>query len=196
MASLDLKLNSKKIEGLVEMVKNGDHEAFSELYDMFVDPLYRYIYFRVKNDDVEDLLETVFLKVWENINKYKKDKKSGFSAWIFRIAHNLVVDHYRSMKSKEFFELSINVPDYKREHNPIKSTQHVFNKDVLKIALSKIKKRYQEIIIYKFINELSNKEIADILDKSEGSLRILQFRALQSLRKELEILGVDASHFV
>ncbi len=196
MASVELKDRSKEVDNLVLLVKKGDHDAFSKLYDIFVDPLYRYIYFRVNQDDVEDLLETVFLKVWENVKKYKKDKKSSFSSWVFRIAHNLVVDYYRSAKIRDYSELKISVPDYKREHNPIKVTQETFNKNVLKGALSKIKKSYQDVLVYKFINELSNREISEILKKSEGSLRILQFRALKALRKELEIMGVDAKNFM
>lgn len=196
MASGDLKKRAGEIEGLVIRVKKGDHDAFSELYDIFVDPLYRYIYFRVDKDDVEDLLEMVFLKVWENIQKYKRSRKNQFSSWIFRITHNLVVDYYRTLKPKDVSELPVNIPDYKREHNPIRQTEDVMTSEILKIALEKLKKRYREIIIYKFVNELSNKEIAQILKKSEGSLRILQFRALKALRKELEIMGVNYSSFL
>lgn len=186
----ELKERAEEIEELVALVKNGDHAAFSTLYDIFVDPLHRYIYFRVNVDDVEDLLEIVFLKVWENIDKYR-DEKASFSAWIFRIAHNLVVDYYRKSKDRENVELHVNIPDYKREHNPLKNIENELNKGVLREALLGLKKHYQEIIIYKFVNDFSNSEIAKIMGKTEGSLRILQFRALKALRRELVDKGIN-----
>jgi RNA polymerase sigma-70 factor (ECF subfamily) len=188
---VDDGVNEKKaeIEKLVLRVKEGDQEAFAELYNTFVDRIYRYVYYRVKVEDAEDLVGTVFLKAWENIWKYKA-KKGSFSSWIFRIAHNLVIDYYRASKDVDFEELKIDIPSYKREHNPIGVVEQGFDVEVLKCALKKIKKTYQEVIIYKFINELSNAEIALILKKSEGSLRILQHRALKALKVELEEMNI------
>ncbi len=190
MGSGELNNRKEEIENLVESVKDGDHDAFSKLYDIFVDYIYKYVYFRVKSADAEDLVVTVFLKVWENIHKYKA-KKSSFSSWIFKVAHNLVVDYYRNSKDKNFDELSIDVPSQDREHNPIKNIERGLDQKVLKQALRKIKKNYQDIIIYKFIHEFTNAEIAQILKKSEGSLRILQHRALKALKRELEEIGID-----
>ena len=190
--SLDKPTISKEeIEDLVLASQAGDHDAFSKIYDVFIDKIYRYVYFRVNADDAEDLVETVFLKVWENLKKYKKKEKTYFSSWIFRIAHNLVVDHYRSYKNIDSLELNIQIPDENRQHNPIKNAQNTFDQDTLRRAIANLKKNYQQILIHKFINELSNKEIADILNKSEGSLRILQFRALKALKKELKQMGFE-----
>ena len=191
MASGDLKNRKEEIEVLVKASQDGDHDAFSELYDIFIDPIYRYVYFRVNAENAEDLVEIVFLKVWENIQKYKKKKKIYFSSWIFKIAHNLVVDHYRSHKDIGSLELNIQIPDQNRQHNPIKSTQNILNQKTLKFAINKLKKSHQQILIYKFINEFSNREIAELLKKSEGSLRILQFRALKALKKELKDIGFE-----
>ncbi len=179
-----------KIEEFVIPAQQGDQEAFGKIYDLLVDQIYRYVYYRVQGEEVEDIVETVFLKVWENIRQYKPQKKS-FSAWVFRIAHNLVVDHYRASKDRVYDQLDPELPDQSRQHNPIKSVQSTFDNEVLKRALGKMKKQYRDIILYKFINELSNYEIAEILGKSEGSLRILQFRALKILKKELEDMGVN-----
>ena len=189
MAASSLKDRVKEIEALVVKSQKGDHDAFADLYEIFIDPIYRYVFYRVKSFDAEDLVETVFLKVWQNIRQYKPKKKS-FSAWIFRIAHNLVVDYYRAAKSQQIDELSTEIPTNDREHNPIGKAEQSFDQEILKTALSKLKKNYQEIVIYKFINDFSNQEIAEILKKSEGSIRILQFRALKALRRELEEIGV------
>ncbi len=191
MAGKDLKSRQKEIEDLVLKAQGGDQDAFAKIYDIFVDPIYRYVFYRVNDGEAEDLVGTIFLKVWEHIQKYKQGVHP-FSAWIFRIAHNLVVDHYRSAKDRNYEDLDLNleVPDMKREHNPIRMTESAMHQEVLKMALLKLKKPYQEILIHKFINDLSNQEIANILRKSEGSLRILQFRALKALRQELHDMGV------
>lgn len=191
MAKSELGKRKVEIEGLVKEAQDGSHDSFAKVYDIFIDPIYRYVFYRVKAVDAEDIVETVFLKVWEHLGKYKVSEKSSFSAWIFRIAHNLVVDYYRSTKNKGVDELLETIPDKKREHNPIDMTQQGLDRGVVKKAIFKLKKNYQEIIIYKFINDLSNKEIANILKRSEGSVRILQFRALKALKFELEDLGVN-----
>lgn len=190
MPEEESKNQDSAIEKFVILAQNGEQEAFGKIYDLLVDQIYRYVYYRVQGEDVEDIVETVFLKTWENIKQYKAQKKS-FSAWVFRIAHNLVVDHYRAFKDRVYEQLDPELPDHSRQHNPIKMAQANFNNDVLKRALSKMKKQYRDIILYKFINELSNSEIAEILGKSEGSLRILQFRALKILKQELENFGVS-----
>jgi RNA polymerase sigma-70 factor, ECF subfamily len=192
MALTDLGENKELIEKLVDGVKDGDHEAFSKLYDIFADHVYKYVYYRVKSDDAQDIVEIVFLKIWENINKYNP-KKGIFASWVFRIAHNLIIDHYRSFKDKEYEELKIDIPTYDREHNPIKSTEKALNNVYLKRAISKLKVAYRDIIVYKFINEFSNFEIAELMGKSEGSLRILQHRALKALQKEFKEMGIDYS---
>lgn len=189
MTGENLNDRAKEISELVSRVQKGDMDAFSKLYDIFVDPIYRYVFYKVKSVEVEDIVETVFLRVWQNVKQYKA-KQGSFSSWIFRIAHNLVVDYYRKSKEKETLELDIRIADSQRQHNPIRIAEDSLDQHVLKVGLTKLKKVHQEILIYKFINDLSNKEISRILRKSEGSIRILQFRALKALKVELERMGV------
>ncbi len=186
----EINAKRERIEVLVREVKNGSHDAFSELYDIFIDAIYRYVFYRVKNEDSEDLTETVFLKVWENIKSYKEKKDTYFSSWIFRIAHNVVVDYYRASKDRMVSEIDISIPDMDREHNPLRKIEKHLDQEVLRSALNRLKKGYQDILIYKFINDLSNAEIAEVLGQSEGSIRILQFRALKALKQEFEQMGV------
>jgi RNA polymerase sigma-70 factor, ECF subfamily len=190
MIKKESKNKNEEVESLVILAQDGDTDAFSKIYDVFVDQIYKYIFYRVKNEDAEDLVENVFLKVWENIRQYKPKQKS-FSAWVFRIAHNLVIDYYRATRDKDLEILDETLPDHTREHNPIRVVEGKLDNQFLKIALFKLKKQYQEIIVYKFINEFSNTEIAELIGKSEGSLRILQFRALKALKKELNEMGVS-----
>lgn len=187
--SKDLKDRKEEIEALVKKVQAGDKEAFTPLYDIYADPLYRYIYYKVNRGDAEDILETVFLKVWENFSSFDS-KKGNFTSWIYRIAHNLIVDYYRASSKRETMELDVNLKDEKRSHNPIDVTESVLNSETLKLSLDKLKPRYRDILIYKFINQLDNKEISQLINQSEGSVRILQFRALKALRKVLEKKGI------
>jgi len=180
---------SKEIEKLVKKSQKGDAEAFAQLYEHFVNPIYRYIFFKVKKEDVEDLTETLFLKAWENIKKYRKKKNTTFKSWIFRIAHNLVVDHYRL--TREHSSLDPRLKETRREANPIERADLTLNNENLKEAIGKLKKSYQQVIILKFINEFSNEEISKTLKKSEGSVRILQFRALKALRHTMEDMGIS-----
>lgn len=178
----------EQLDALVKDAQQGKTEAFEKLYNAFVDKIYRYIYYRTNKEDALDLCETVFLKVWENIKSYKTGRKY-FSPWIYRIAHNIVVDHYRM--SKETAELSYEIPMEDREQDPMKLTENKLNNDVLMEAVSQLKEKYREVIILKYVNDLSNREIARIMKRTEGNLRILKFRALKSLKQILKDMGVD-----
>lgn len=173
----------EELDNLVRKAQDGGTEAFESLYNAFIDQIYRYIYYRTDREDALDLTETVFLKVWENIKSYKSGRKY-FSAWIYRIAHNVVVDHYRL--NKETVELSYDLPDEDRENDPLRVAEKSLNNEMLMKAVSKLKKKYQQIIILKYINDLDNREIARIMRRTEGNLRILKFRALRALRQILE----------
>lgn len=190
-----LKYNKDKIENLVLLSQKGDCEAFGQIYDVFIDAIYRYMYYRVKDEEVEDLVEVVFLKAWENIGKYKKGKHS-FSSWLFRIAHNLVVDFYRSKEVRgetvpldEALEETLQ--SYRREHKPVALAEMRFNNDILMKALGTLKKAHYDFIVLKFINQLSNEEISQIMEKSESALRVLQFRALKDLKTVLTAFDFD-----
>ncbi|MBI5152134.1 RNA polymerase sigma factor [Candidatus Peregrinibacteria bacterium] len=191
----------KEIEKLALQAQKGDSAAFGKLYDIFAESIYRYVFFRVSNEqDAADLTETVFLKAWENLHQYRavrlrrtqahtnSSPTNSFSAWIFRIAHNLVIDHYRLGKQIE--ELTEDYMDERVGHHPIEKAEQALSSDNLKRALTGLKENYRQIIVLKYINDLSNEEIADVLKKNEGSVRILQFRALKALKKILEEMGV------
>lgn len=183
----NFSLDNKQIEQLVQEAQNGDVEAFGKLYDLYVDPLYRYIFFRIGKEDALDMTENVFLKVWQSLKSYKVGS-FRFSAWIFRIAHNAVVDFYRL--HKQDLPLDFDLPETKRSHDPIALTEQKLSQEVLQKAMAKLSKKYQQIITLKYINELDNEEIARILNRSEGSLRILKFRALKALKKILVSMNI------
>ncbi len=190
MEHRSLSTEKREIERLVKKAQAGDEEAFSKLYDIFINPLYRYVYFRCNGTDPDDLLTTIFVKIWSNLSKYKPT--ASFTSWAFRIAHNVVIDFYRvnSHAMQNTAPLNEDEKDTKRENITSHAAELGFNREILKKALLKLKEKHQQIIILKFLNELSNEEIAEITGKSVSSLRILQFRALRILRRSLQEMGI------
>jgi RNA polymerase sigma-70 factor (ECF subfamily) len=167
---------------LVRLAQQGDQEMFARLYDAYVDRIYRYIYFRVADDDiVEDITSQVFLKVWENLGTYQASQ-SPFMAWLYRIAHNAVIDHYRTKKvavaldDVKPMELSQNDEVDDKLDRQIQSQE-------LRKALKTLTEEQQQVLILKFVGGLSTTEIAQQLGKQQGAVRALQMRGLQGLAK-------------
>ncbi|MBI2638874.1 sigma-70 family RNA polymerase sigma factor [Candidatus Peregrinibacteria bacterium] len=187
MQSQKPQLTDPEIEALVGKSQRGDSESFGKIYDLFVGPIYRYLYYRVGAEEAEDLTELVFLKTWESIRSYRPKRR--FSAWLFRIAHNITVDFYRSNHFKD--ELSEDIPDLRIEANSIERAHRHFDQQILGQAMKELKDHYRQILILKYMNDLSNEEIAQIMGRSQAALRILQFRALKSLKRVLEKMGIS-----
>lgn len=188
METKSLKNRQAEIELMVKNAQHGDTASFAKLYDCYISPIYRYVYYKVKQEDALDITESVFLKVWENLKLYRR-RKGGFSAWIFKIAHNMVVDHYRFQRQHISIE-DMNIVDESSNADPSLRAERVLNNNNLRKALSKLKKPHQQIIILRYINGFEIAEIAEIMKKSEGSIRILKFRALQILKKILEEMNI------
>lgn len=173
----------KELGPLVERAQKGDTEAFGQIYDALVKPVYRYIYYRVDKHIAEDLTEETFLKTWKNLSKYKAGKHP-FSAWVFRIAHNLICDYYR--KNETPSEIHENIEDTKIDASPSHKINLKLNEVRLRKAINRLPENYQQVILLKYINEEENAVIAKVIGKTEGAVRTLQFRALEKLRGLLE----------
>lgn len=174
---------------LLYRTKRNDKQAFIKAYDLYIDQLYRFIYFKVgSREEAEDLCSAVFLKTWNYIldNGIKNEKT--LKALLYKIARNLIIDHYRKVKGKENVSLDNGAGAQIMDEAPAAGQNVDLKIDlmVLETKLPELKDEYREIIILRFINELSIKEIAEILNKSKGNVRVLIFRALNAL-KELMI---------
>lgn len=177
-----MNIQQSQIDRLIEETQKGNTKAFGEVYDLYFPQIHKYIYYKVAKDQVDDLVGTVFIKAWTNIKKYKKGS-FPFSSWLYRIAHNAVVDHYRT--HREFYELEEKIADDDRL-SPQAFAEKQLNGERVHQALRKLNKNYQEVILLKFMNELSNEEVAEAMQTNEGNVRTLQFRALKKMREVLE----------
>jgi len=176
------------IEGLVKKAQGGDTDAFALIYDEYFEHVYRYIYYRVEKSEVEDIVAQVFMRAWDNLGRFQF-KGASFGAWLFKIAHNLIVDKYRAHRS--IAEIPLDLADDREASDPRYVTQGKLNQLVLKKALNELSDIYRQVVILKFINGFSNQEIAEILKRREGNVRILQFRALRELKGVLQKMGYE-----
>lgn len=168
-----------EIAGLVEKAITGNFAAFGELYDIFIDRIYRYVFYQVKDKmTAEDITEEVFLKAWKAIRSCKGREKT-FSSWLYRIAHNHMINTLRSMKKFTPLE-EVEIYDPKQEIGA-----EIEHQELLK-TLDCLPEKQKQIIVLKFIEGLDNREIGKIMGKSEGAIRITQMRALSALRLKLE----------
>lgn len=166
---------------LVRRAIRGDEEAFARLYDGYVERVYRFVYFRVSDDTVtEDLVSQVFLKAWQSLDRYKVGS-APFIAWLYAIARNLVIDHYRSKRETVPLEEAVALPSDMQ--SPDEEVQLQFDLEAMRDALQALSADQQQVLILKYIAGLPNPDIAKIMHKNEGTIRGLQMRGLQTLAK-------------
>lgn len=169
---------------LVRHAKSSNSEAFAELYDACVERVYRYIYFRVTDDVVtEDLTSQVFLKAWENLDRYQTGS-SPFVAWLYTIARNLVIDFYRTPKSSVPLDEVTALPA--KEQSPVEEVELRFSLQAMRDGLQALTEDQQQVLILKYIAGLPNENIAKMMNRREGAVRALQMRALQTLSKYMK----------
>lgn len=166
-----------EIKNLVNKAVKGSHEAFGQLYRFFVKRIYRYVFYQVGDKmTAEDITADVFFKALDHIDSCE-GKEATFQAWLYRIAHNCVIDYFRSRNR----QLSLESEIYHLKQDPDKRME---SRELIDIV-SKLPTNQRQIIILKFIAGLSNREIGKVLGKNAGAVRIMQMRALLSLRKKL-----------
>lgn len=178
------QVHDAHFKALIHKAKEGDPDAFGLLYEEYLTPIYRFIMLRVRNKaDAEELSQTTFLKAWNGIHSFE-DQGKPFLSWLYTVARNTVIDYWKKKKDvhiesdEPYFE---SLPDHVADPHA-----QAFSHEqgaLLKEALRTLTPDQQEIIVLKFIEERTNKEISDITGKTEDAIRQLQFRALKSLRE-------------
>jgi RNA polymerase sigma-70 factor (ECF subfamily) len=169
----------------VDRAQQGDRAALEELYLIHFDRIYSYLHMTVGNKhDAEDLTTQTFLKMLESIGRFRW-QSAPFSAWLFRIAHNLSMDHFRARRRWQPEE---EVPEPIGSEEPsaeLAAMQSIGRQSMLEL-IEKLSPEQQQVLTLKFVFNFGNGEVATILGKTEGAVKSLQHRALASLQKQLE----------
>jgi RNA polymerase sigma-70 factor, ECF subfamily len=173
------------VRKLVERAQKGDRAAIEELYLIHFDRIYSYLHMTVGNrHDAEDLTTQTFLKMLESIGRFRW-QAAPFSAWLFRIAHNLSMDHFRSRRRWQPEE---DVPEPHGSEEPsaeLEAMQSIGRQSMLEL-IDTLSPEQQQVLTLKFVFNFPNADIAKILDKTEGAIKSLQHRALASLQKQIQ----------
>ncbi len=172
---------------LIERAQHGEHKAFGALYDAYLSRIYRFVLLRVgRRPDAEDITHQVFLSAWQSIERYEY-RGVPFSSWLYRIASNAVIDHYRTRRSHLSLDVVAEeaVADLTDGSRTLDDAREV---EFLKTILTKLDPDQQSVLIMKFVDDLSTKEIAEALEKSPGAIRVIQHRALRQLKKHVDAL--------
>jgi len=176
--------STEHVRELVARGQQGDRDALEELYLIHFDRIYSYLHVSVGNrHDAEDLTTQTFLKMLEKIGTFKW-QSAPFSAWLFRIAHNLAMDHFRAGRRWQPEE---EVPEPPGEEEPsaeLVAMRTIGRESMLKL-IDHLSPEQQQVLTLKFVFNLPNAEVATILDKTEGAIKSLQHRALVSLQKQI-----------
>src|SRR5438046_1083344 len=176
--------SSAEMRRLVERAQVGDRSALEERYLLHFDRIYSYLHMTVGNrHDAEDLTTQTFLKMLESITKFRWGS-APFSAWLFRIAHNLAMDHFRASRRWQPEE---DVPQPPGETEPsaeAQALQSIGRQSMLEL-IENLSQEQQQVLTLKFVFNFPNAEVATILGKTEGAVKSLQHRALVSLQKHI-----------
>ncbi len=179
-----------KDKQVLSKLKSRDKEAFIKVYDDNVKDIHRFVYFKIGGrEEANDLTSMIFLKAWNHIqNKTLEDAKT-LRALLYKIARNAIIDYYRETGNK--VTASLDDEDNRLEiadegENPQERLDRTADLELIKSKLPLLKEEYREIIIMKFISDLSLKEIAEISGKNKGNIRVLLHRSLNALRELVE----------
>ena len=176
--------STDNVRRLVERAQQGDRDALEELYLIHFDRIYSYLHMSVGNKhDAEDLTTQTFLKMLESIKRFRW-QSAPFSAWLFRIAHNLAMDHFRARRRWQPEE---EVPEPRDSEEPsaeFEAMQSIGRQSMMEL-IDKLSPEQQQVLTLKFVFNFPNADVATILEKTEGAIKSLQHRALASLQKQI-----------
>ena len=169
-------------DAIVDQARSGDADAFATLYDVYAPRVYRFLIVRVREPaDAEDLLQQVFIKTIQALPRYES-RGLPFAAWLFKIAQNVVVDFHRSHRETETLDAALRAGS---GSDPELEAQLGADQEHVRMALDRLTAPQREVLIYRFFAGLDTAEIGRAMGKREGTVRALQFRALESMRATL-----------
>jgi RNA polymerase sigma-70 factor (ECF subfamily) len=174
-----------KEEDVLVLASKGDKDAFGMLYERYTERIFNYVYYRTGNvHDAEDLTARVFQRAMNHIRNYT-DRGVPFSAWLYRIAHNLVANWHRDRSRKQEIPIDdLPVLPAKGDH-PETALVRTEEQDALLRLIRRLPSERQNLLILKFVENMSNTEIGQIMGRSEGAVKSLYHRTLLALRDEI-----------
>jgi RNA polymerase sigma-70 factor (ECF subfamily) len=176
--------STQHVRKLVERAQRGERAALEELYLIHFDRIYSYLHVSVGNrHDAEDLTTQTFLKMLESIGRFRW-QSAPFSAWLFRIAHNLAMDHFRARRRWQPEE-EVPEPEGAAESSAEDAALHSIGRKSMLELIENLSLEQQQVLMLKFLFNFSNGEAGTVLGKTEGAVKSLQHRALASLQKQL-----------
>ena len=179
-----MTLDDDAIQRLVEASQRGDPEAFGSLFDVYHGPVYRYVAARVGPNDAEDLAQLVFVKALEALPRYES-RGVPFGGWLFKLARNVVIDHVRTRREMAPLDLLVERPH--PDDGPDELAVLRQELDSVAHSLRRLTPEQREAIELRFFAGLSAKEAAVAMNRQEGTIRGLQFRAIAALRRDLGV---------
>ena len=178
------KDSTAQVRKLVERAQAGERDALEELYLIHFDRIYSYLHMTVGNrHDAEDLTTQTFLKMLESIGRFHW-QSAPFSAWLFRIAHNLSMDHFRANRRWQPEEEVPEPPDSAERSAEDEALQSIGRQSMMSL-IDTLSPEQQQVLTLKFVFNFANGDVATILEKTEGAIKSLQHRALVSLQKQI-----------
>ena len=170
-------------ESLVRRAQKHDEEAFSQLYEANFNKVYRYLVLRIgAGEEAEDITQQVFINALQSISSYQW-KGAPFTAWLYRIAHNQMVDYLRRRDRR--ITVPIDDLDLKADDDPVRTTENVMDMEMFQRASQNLTESQREVISLRFSSDLPIAEVARIMGKSPGAVKALQHSAVASLRKAM-----------
>jgi len=177
-----------KERNLFSRLKKKDKDAFIEAYDLYVNDIHRFVYFKIGHkEEANDLTSIIFLKTWEYIKNNSLTDSRTLRALLYKVARTSIIDYYRQNQTVS------SIDDENHPIDVIDDSQSVIEQislnsdlEIIRKKLPELKIEYREVIIMRFINDLELEEIAEVTGKSKGNVRVLLFRALKALRELIE----------
>lgn len=182
--------HGKKIQEkiLLARAQNNDPEAYGEIFSLYVDRIYRFVFFKVSSrEEAEDITSDVFLRVWQYISTQQKEVKN-LNALLYQSARNSVIDFYRKKAQVEMVnqeDILKSIED-KRQQNLLLQIEITTDIERVTHVLKTLKDEYKDVILLRYVEELSIHEISVIFNKSRGAVRVLLHRAIKILREKLQ----------
>ncbi|MBE0428755.1 MAG: sigma-70 family RNA polymerase sigma factor [Thermoleophilia bacterium] len=180
------KPEKHKLKKLAQRAQKGNAEAFGQIYDQLHNQVYAYVLRQVRSrTDAEDIVAEIFLSAWRNMDRFDW-KDAGLEPWLFRIARNSVIDHFRRVGRSRESGLGEEIKERASGETVEDAAETAWRQRELLAAIDRLSDEQRQVVLLRLVANLSSRQIGEVLEKSEGAVKALQYRALTNLRDILE----------